>query len=521
MSLTPQRGPQSVPPVSGRGPHWFGARPATTGWWFARGVVLLVLLGACSADSSIPVVTLAPPTTPTTQTTVVTSDVETGRDGVVVSPGDDLAAMVSEAPEGTRFFLAAGVHRAETVVPKDGMEFIGDPGAVMSGASVLDGFVSDGEFWRLDGVEMSGSTGGDCIAGYEGCVLSQDLFMDNVMLWQVTDIDQLAPGRWLWDGDTIYVANDPSTRRVELSVVPHAFVSDADDVTISDLVIENYASPAQTGAVQAQLLGDGGRGSGWLLSNIEVFGSHGVGIRTGDVTTVRDSHVHHNGQLGIAVSGGTDVVIEDTEIAFNNVAGFNWMWEGGGLKATRCDGLVVRNTYSHDNEGPGLWTDIDAVDTLYEANRVVDNAAAGIFHEISGAAVIRDNTVEGNGFDNSSWLWGAGILIAASNDVEVYGNVVSGNADGIAGIQQERGDGPYGPRLLRNIAVHDNTIRMAGGHTGVVQDSGDSSVFTDRNIVFSSNTYVHVSGRRFAWDGRYLDRDGWLATGQDEGATWE
>lgn len=400
------------------------------------------------------------------------------------------------------------------------MTFEGEPGAIMSGARLLEGFAPDGDFWSFSGIEQTGQVRGRCVGDYVACELSQDLFMDDVMLWQVTDLADLEEGRWLWAEDTIYVANDPSTRRVELSVSEHAFLGDADDVTISNLVIAKYATPAQEGTVQAQSLADGERGQRWIMRDLEVTGSHGVGIRTGDATLVTGVNVHHNGQMGIAVSGGIEVVLEDTEIGFNNIAGFDWTWEGGGMKATRTDGLVVRRVHSHDNTGPGLWTDIDTQNTLYEDNLVVNNSSTGIFHEISGPAIIRGNTVEGNGFGKPDWLWGAGILVAASINVEIYDNQVIDNADGIGGIQQERNDGPAAPYLLENIAVYGNTIRMPEGQTGVVDDTGSDAVFTDRNIVFRDNTYLDLSGRRFAWDGRVLDRRGWLAAGQGEGAQW-
>lgn len=489
--------------------------------------VLVLVAGACSGEATpapnvtLPETTVGPSTTQavTTDTTTTSTTVSAAAE-VVVSPQDDLGALVEAAPDGVTFTLQAGTHRLHSIVPKDGMTFQGEAGAIMSGARLLDGFVKDGSFWRLTGLEQTGQVRGQCEGDYIACELSQDLFMDDVMLWQVTDMEELGEGRWLWSGDTIYVADDPSSRRVELSVAEHAFLGDADDVTIADLVIVKYATPAQEGTVQAQSVADGERGQRWVMRNIEVTGSHGVGIRTGDFTLVSGANVHHNGQMGIAVSGGVDVVLEDTEIGFNNIAGFDWTWEGGGMKATRTDGLVVRRVYSHDNTGPGLWTDIDTMDTLYEDNRVVDNSSTGIFHEISGAAVIRNNTVEGNGFGKPDWLWGAGILVAASNNVEIYGNYVVDNADGIGGIQQERNDGPAAPYLLKDMSIYDNTIRMPGGLTGVVDDTGDDAVFTDRNIVFRNNTYLDLSGRRFAWDGRVLDKRGWIAVGQGKGAQW-
>ncbi len=499
---------------------------------FAAALTMLlgsILAGCSDSGSQIPVITLAPPTSQTepvrppttTETIPAPDDGPAEPPGVVVSPGDDLGALVDSSDPGTSFVIAAGTHRMQSVWPKDGMSFVGSPGAVMSGAALLDGFVVDDSYWRLDGIQMSDFLHGECFEGYDGCRYPQDLFMDDVMLWQVTDMDQLEPGRWLWDGESIFVGNDPTERRVELSVTEYAFVGAADDVTIANLRIEKYATPAQSGTVQAQALGDGERGQRWLIEDVEVTGSHGAAIRTGDFTTVRNAYVHHNGQMGVTISGGTGVVLEESEIAFNNIAGFDWGWEAGGMKATRTLDLIVRNNHAHDNEGPGLWTDIDAVDTLFEGNLVTDNSGVGIFHEISGAATIRDNTVERNGFGKPEWLWGAGILIAASSDVEVYDNRVIDNADGIAGIQQERGSGPDGPRLLENVSIYDNTVRMSEGQTGVVEDVGDEMVFSERSIIFSGNTYLDAAGRRFAWDGRSLDRRGWLATGQDEGSEWQ
>jgi parallel beta-helix repeat protein len=338
----------------------------------------------------------------------------------------------------------------------------------------------------------------------------------------VTDREDLGPGRWMWDDDdTIRVADDPTGRRIELGMTAHAFVGDASDVTIRGLVVEKYATSAQSGAIQAQQPGDGERGIGWLIEDVEVRLNHAAGIRTGDETIVRNTVMHHNGQMGLAVSGGTDVLIEDSEIAHNNIAGFRWGWEAGGMKATRTLRLTVRGVYSHDNMGPGLWTDIDARDTVYEGNTVQDNTGPGIFHEISYDAVIADNVVERNGFDNPDWLWGAGILVAASSGVEVHSNIVTGNADGIAGIQQDRGEGAYGPRIVSDLWVHDNEISVAeGGHTGVVQDVDDNRIFDERNNRFDNNTYIGVAGDAYAWNNRFIGRQQWVRSGQDANGVW-
>ncbi len=139
----------------------------------------------------------------------------------------------------------------------------------------------------------------------------------------------------------------------------------------------------------------------------------------------------------------------------------------------------------------------------------------GIFHEISYAAVIRNNYVEGNGSGHSAWLWGAGIVVAASPNVEVYGNEVVNNADGIAGIQQNRGSGQYGPYQVSNLHVHDNHVTMNGGNTGLVQDIGDNSYFTSRNNRFVNNNFtVQGDGRNFSWNNTNYTLAEWNALGQ-------
>jgi hypothetical protein len=149
------------------------------------------------------------------------------------------------------------------------------------------------------------------------------------------------------------------------------------------------------------------------------------------------------------------------------------------------------------------------------------NTGAGIFHEVSYDAVIRDNVVKGNGFSRGDWLWGAGIQIAASQNVEVYGNVVDRNANGIALIQQNRGSGAYGPYLVQNDYVHDNVVTMTTGHTGAVQDVGDTSIFTTRNNRFVHNTYhLGTQSTYFAWMNGWLTAAQWVAYGQDATGTF-
>ena len=56
--------------------------------------------------------------------------------GIPISPGQSIQALVTANPAGTTFILKAGTHVRQSVIPKSGDRFIGEPGAVLDGQNV-------------------------------------------------------------------------------------------------------------------------------------------------------------------------------------------------------------------------------------------------------------------------------------------------------------------------------------------------------------------------------------------------
>jgi hypothetical protein len=300
---------------------------------------------------------------------------------------------------------------------------------------------------------------------------------------------------------------------------PYAFQAEAADVTVSAIEIRNYDSPPQDGAVQFA----GGRN--WKILGNEIHSNTSIGLRAGAGWQVVDNYLHHNGQFGMAGSGA-DILVKGNEIAFNNTLSANGTHREGGTKFTFTTDLVVEANYVHHNHGPGLWTDINNVGTLHIGNIVVDNDGPGIFHEISYNAIIQDNVSVRNGSTWTERVSGAGILVNTSSDVEISGNVVQDNLDGIGAIEQDRSGSEAEPLLeqwhLKNLYVHDNLIAMRVGHTGIVKSRNQpSDVFTSWNNVFESNDYFLPTGRTafYEWSGS-KDVEGWIEAGNDAHGTW-
>jgi len=435
-----------------------------------------------------------------------------------IYPGYDIQLTVNKYPAGTAFILKAGVHRMQSVVPKDGNTFTGEAGTVLSGARLLTSFTRSGSYWVASGQTQQGIRRSiQCQPGISLCNYPEDLFINDVMLQPVTTLSQVAPGKWYFDygADKIYFADDPTGKRVETSVTAHAFSGSAQRVVVRNLTIEKYATPSTDGAV-------GGDNTGyWQVTDNQIRWNHGGGVRTGKQMQILRNYIHHQGQLGIIGYKSDSVLIDSNEIAYNNTAGYYPFWEAGGSKMTAATHLTVRNNRVHHNKGKGLWTDENSIYVLIEGNTCTDNDHQGISHEVSYDAVIRNNTVERNGFLNSGGVAGGGITLNSSANVEIYGNNVNYNADGIGAYQQPRGSGTYGPHEIKNLYVHDNIVRMSSGNTGLTQSVNDNSYYTSRNNRFVHNTYYMGStNMRFWWMNAARSDAQWKSYGEDKTGTF-
>lgn len=310
-------------------------------------------------------------------------------------------------------------------------------------------------------------------------------------------------------------------------VTRRAFAGQASNVTISNLIVTQYAPMLREGTIQAD------QTTGWTILDVEVSysrgeysnsncigGCGGMGIRMGREMTIRGCYLHHNDQYGIA-GDGDGSLIEDTEIAFNNDRDNIGGATSSGTKFNNTDGLVLRGNYVHDNGKNGLWLDINNVNYIVEDNVVEDNAYNGIFIEVSLGGIIRNNQVRRNGFGDDascSLMYCSGILVAHTPDVEVHGNTVEANYRGIGGLQQDRNK-KEPAWILKNLWVHDNVI---GGNldaqAGIVMGGRlwDPTAPPAKNS-FNFNTYTIPSGQSkpFKWRKNKVSIATWMSNDMD------
>jgi hypothetical protein len=429
----------------------------------------------------------------------------------------NLQALVNQNPPSTTFSLAPGVHRLQTVVPKAGDVFVGQAGAVLSGAVLLTTFSHSGKYWATSApsITQASSYTGTCGPTHPMCMYPEDLFFNNAPKTRVATLAAVKPGTWFlnYSTKTVYTGDNPAGMTVELSVTPRAFTGAVASVSISNLTIEKYAGQAQTGPID----GAGG-GTWWNIQNNVVRYNHGRGITSGNGMYIANNNVYSNGQLGIG-GGGTNFTLQSNQVSFNNYAGYSYYWEAGGIKFSNVQNVMIEYNNSHDNAGPGFWNDINSQYVTYNQNQATKNIEAGILTELSSDITIQNNYIWNDGYnaDGTGIWWGAGILVENSSNVTIYANNVSYCMDGIGGILANRGSAPDGqPYRLENVSVSSNTITQATGMAGgiVIEGSGfDNSVFTSWNNVFTNNTFnLSTPGANyFYWLGKPMGLVSWLA----------
>jgi hypothetical protein len=420
---------------------------------------------------------------------------------VAVQPGDDVQSLVNSAGCGSTFMFSPGVYSNFSVVPLDYDQFISSTpkAAILSGATVVSNFVFNKtiNLWvgKIQLTPVSNPMG-QCNPGYAGCVHPEDLFFDGTLYRRVNTYTSVVSGSWFlnYTYGNVYLADNPTGHTIEISTTRFAIGGgNITSVVVNGFTIEKYGSPANNGAIEGidyyHLTSI--PSYNWLIENNEIRYNHGAGIWLGNQMTVNQNFLHHNGEYGVAGTGN-NVTVTNNEIAFNNTVNYLYSW-GAGTKFVQIINLTVTNNYSHDNNGPGLWADIENSNVDIGFNQLTRNRVAGIFHEIGYSAKIHDNTITNDGIDTRGtgpW-WGAGIMVSNSSGVQIYNNTVTNCQNGIMEQNKNRGNGSNGlPYLLKNVIVYNNAVTQSTGlAAGLLKN-------------YPANNYVYTSwGNTFGVDG--------------------
>jgi hypothetical protein len=439
---------------------------------------------------------------------------------VTVIPGADVQSLINSAGCGSTFMFGPGVYNNFSVVPLDYDQFISTTpkAAILSGATVVNNFVFNKtiNLWvgKIQVTPVSNPKG-QCYPGVVGCIHPEDLFFNGVLYSRVNSYTAVLPGTWFlnYTSGNVYLGDNPTGQAIQISTTRFAIGGgNVTSVVVSGFIVERYGSPANNGAIEGNdyyhLTAI--PSYNWRIENNEIRYNHGAGINLGNQMTVTGNYLHHNGQLGVGGTGN-NVTVTNNEISSNNSVGYSYAWAGG-AKFIQINGLSVTNNYSHDNNGPGLWMDIENSNVDIGFNRLSNNRGAGIIHEISYNAKIHDNTITNDGIDSRGtgpW-WGGGIIVSNSSNVQVYNNTLNNCQNGIMEQSKYRGNGSNGlPYVLQNVSVYNNSITQNAGFAAgllknyptanLIYTSSGNAFGIDNNGKAAPNVYTLPTSGKFVW----------------------
>ncbi len=385
--------------------------------------------------------------------------------GISVDPGiDSLHRAVSSNVPGSTYCIRKGSHRfTKSVVPKYGDKFIGDPGAILSGALLINEFVNEGNLWVAQNQVQEEPFGSLnlCLPENPECIYAEKLFVDGIEYTQVTSLSALGENSFYFDytADKIYLTTDPRNRKVEATNGSGGIVgfSDLGSIEIRNLIFEKFGGAIVPGDNNAPIKAK----AGWIVENNTFRYNSNRGV-TNYGGIIRNNHIHHSGRVGIVGNN----LIEGNLIENNNTDGFNPSVDAGGSKFFRTVGLKLRGNQVKNNQGRGLWADTDNKSTLYENNILEGNQEMGIYHEVGCDSIVTRNVfIDNNKVSSGKSLWhGAQLYIRTSKNMEIKENLILAGSGGAHSIGLRGGDlrtysyPNCGDIRMSNFNIHDNIV---------------------------------------------------------------
>jgi len=253
------------------------------------------------------------------------------------------------------------------------------------------------------------------------------------------------------------------------------------------------ANRAQVGAVCA-----GSAGS--LIEENMVEWTNGMGVSvSGRDHVFRGNTAADNGQMGWGGSMQHGLV-EYNKTFRNNWKGYTRSWEAGGGKFVKTHNTTIRFHEAGDNDGPGIWFDIDNTNNRIENSLVYRNQVAGIVLELrTNHTIVRNNVLYAN---RTYTRKGVGMITQASMYNTIVHNTFYVN-EGIGlwiMLDPERRAPDGNNQIFNNLFTNNCTVPNAADLCAEIDVQGENMAHIrsnrlDGNLYWRSTP--HPSARLF------------------------
>jgi hypothetical protein len=242
---------------------------------------------------------------------------------------------------------------------------------------------------------------------------------DNEMEQKVT-LAEVAVGSnsfyYDWSARKMYIAINPSGKKVELTKRPQALFFNQERYEIKGVGFKRYGSVSRVFPADTVVHVNAPKYT--LIENVVFTENAGGGLTfssPGANTTIKSSVFANNGNTPLSANGSSrsytsttdtanrnDFVIEGNVFNSNVNKGFD-VWcdyscGAANTKLAQMVGYTVKNNIFENAKASasGFWCDMDCSDGKIINNVVRNNGGIGIFDEVSNKTVIASNLVVGN-----------------------------------------------------------------------------------------------------------------------------
>lgn len=299
--------------------------------------------------------------------------------GTSVNPGDDIQAAVNLHPPGTTFVIRGGVHRRQTIKPKDGMTFVGEPGAVLDGEGATPRAFIGQNTSRVTvrGLRITGYAPGNTSAALDGIDSRGWLVEDN-------EIDHNANGSQRVYG--LRLGHDMTVRN---NRIHHNGWVGIDGYKATGALVEGNELYANPPARFNDTVGE--------AANMKCYGCGAI--------TVRNNNVHDGPFRGIWFDRSQpDITIEGNRVVNHGEAGIwyevsyrgtirkNYV-ENAGFESYYSNGWLRGGGIQVTNSPDVSVLDNTVVDSL---NGIIGLQASSYYNGPHGPSQLRNLLVQGN-----------------------------------------------------------------------------------------------------------------------------
>jgi parallel beta-helix repeat protein len=345
------------------------------------------------------------------------------RDAIPIFPGTNIQSVVDRYPPGTTFLLKAGVHRGQTITPRDGTSFYGEVGPDGSLRTILSGEDQTRlafDWWRGTNVTIRNLVIERYVTGdHVGAIFTNQGWL--VEGNEIRNNQKL--GIYIHRGRTTVCGNYIHNNGML------GITGSGEDILVEDNEISSNNTGSFNSAYQAGGLKFGGLATrGLIIRGNYVHDNNAKGVWT-DVNLpgalIEDNLVVRNRDEGIKVEISYGNIVRNNRLADNGRNG-GWMYGSQILISTSADSRVYGNTVEvnaeygkgisiiQQNRGSGPLGPYETRNNQVYNNRIIyrgDSAPQDLFNALSGVAQdVRNNAIFtlSNRFYNNQYYWPTG-----------------------------------------------------------------------------------------------------------------